>query len=285
MVRLQKTFGAAALCLFLVTPALGTDKPTQGNSAAAVSGSILDGIPITGTVVETMNSSGYTYLQVDSPQGKIWVAIPQTTVKKGQQVTCNPGMEMKGFQSKSLNRTFETIVFSPGMGTKDTIETNTVHQEKQATNKSDTSFAAALEAENNAPAPSAGAMTSAAAMQQTSGSSGAIVPSADIAIEKAGGDNGFTVGECFTRAKELDKKTVVVRGKVMKFSPMIMGKNWLHIQDGTGNPMENSHDLVVTTMDAPEKDAVITVEGVLHANRDFGAGYTYEVIIEDAKVK
>jgi aspartyl/asparaginyl-tRNA synthetase len=93
------------------------------------------------------------------------------------------------------------------------------------------------------------------------------------------------VGECFEQAKNLNSKTVRVRGKVMKVSRMIMGKNWLHIQDGTGNPLKNEHDLVVTTADEPAVDAVVTVEGTLNANRDFGAGYKYEVIIEDAKVE
>ena len=117
------------------------------------------------------------------------------------------------------------------------------------------------------------------------GSSSAIVPAAEVKVEKATGENGQTIEECFARAKDLDKKTVQVRGKVMKVSTMIMGKNWLHLQDGTGNPMSNTHDLVVTTQATPEKGSVVVVEGVLAANKDFGAGYKYDVIIEDAEVK
>ena len=124
-----------------------------------------------------------------------------------------------------------------------------------------------------------------AGMAGASGSTSNIVPSKDISVEKAPGDNAYTVGEIFEQGKKLNDKKVVVRGKVVKVSKMIMGKNWVHIQDGTGNPMKNSHDLVVTTMDEPALDSVVIVKGTLHANKDFGAGYKYDVIIEDASVK
>ena len=65
-----------------------------------------------------------------------------------------------------------------------------------------------------------------------------------------------------------------------------MGRNWVHLQDGTGNPDDNTHDLVVTTSLEPEADwDIITMEGLLTANKDFGSGYSYDVIIEDANLK
>ena len=63
-----------------------------------------------------------------------------------------------------------------------------------------------------------------------------------------------------------------------------MGKNWLHIQDGTGDPMKNSHDLVVTTTDQLSGPKIITVEGTVAADKDFGAGYKYQVLIENATI-
>jgi hypothetical protein len=68
-----------------------------------------------GTVVETMDSGGYTYLCIESGGQKKWAAIPQSQVKVGQQVELRPGMEMKQFTSKTLKRTFDTIVFSGGL--------------------------------------------------------------------------------------------------------------------------------------------------------------------------
>ena len=70
---------------------------------------------LSGKVVETMNSGGYTYVLLENNGKKTWVAIPATAVKVGQDVTCQPGMEMKNFTSKTLNRTFASIIFSGGI--------------------------------------------------------------------------------------------------------------------------------------------------------------------------
>jgi hypothetical protein len=105
-------------------------------------------------------------------------------------------------------------------------------------------------------------------------------------MERAAGENGFTVAELFGKAQELDGKSVRVRGQVVKFNANIMGRNWLHIQDGTGSPDANTHDLVITTSQEAAADwDIITMEGVLAANKDFGSGYSYSVIIEEASLK
>ena len=112
MSSLRTTATCLAFALLMSTPALAADNqaapaPTGPARAAA---SMADAA-LQGTVVETMNAAGYTYLQVESAAGKTWVAIPESTVTKGQQVTCLPGMVMENFQSKTLGRTFPTIVF------------------------------------------------------------------------------------------------------------------------------------------------------------------------------
>jgi len=104
----------------------------------------------------------------------------------------------------------------------------------------------------------------------------------EIKIDKVVG--GYTVSEIFSQAAELNGKTVKLRGKVVKFSPNIMGSNWLHLQDGSGDPMHNTHDLVVTTEQKAAVDDVVVVEGVMTAKKDFGAGYFYEAIIEKAVI-
>ena len=73
------------------------------------------GIPLSGKIVETMDSGGYTYVSLENSGKKTWVAIPASKVKVGQMVTCQPGMEMKNFTSKTLNRTFDSIIFSGGI--------------------------------------------------------------------------------------------------------------------------------------------------------------------------
>ena len=104
-------------------------------------------------------------------------------------------------------------------------------------------------------------------------------------MDRAPGANGFTVAEIFARAAALDGKKVVINGKVVKVSRGIMGRNWIHIQDGTGSPEGKDHDLVVTSQDAPEMDELVQVEGVVRADRDFGSGYRYAALVEDASFK
>lgn len=71
--------------------------------------------PLKGKVIETMDSGGYTYAQIEDKGKKTWVAVPQAKIKKGTVVTFEPGMPMQNFKSKSLNRTFDVIIFSGGV--------------------------------------------------------------------------------------------------------------------------------------------------------------------------
>ena len=112
-----------------------------------------------------------------------------------------------------------------------------------------------------------------------------MAPFAEVKVDKAVGDNAYTVQEIFAKSKELAGKIVRVRGKVVKYNPAIMGRNWIHIQDGSGDPLKNTHDLVATSTEKATVGDVVTVEGKLTANKDFGAGYTYDAIIEEAKIK
>ncbi|MEK6742809.1 MAG: hypothetical protein AABZ15_04335 [Nitrospirota bacterium] len=73
------------------------------------------GDSLSGKVVETMNSGGYTYVSIENGGKRTWVALPDTKVKVGQQITCQPGMPMQNFTSKTLNRTFDSIIFSGGI--------------------------------------------------------------------------------------------------------------------------------------------------------------------------
>jgi hypothetical protein len=101
-------------------------------------------------------------------------------------------------------------------------------------------------------------------------------------IAKAEG--GKTVAEVFAEKDALGGKPVTVRGKVVKVNAGIMGKNWLHVRDGSG--AEGTNDLTVTTAgDLPALGATVVVTGPVTLNKDFGMGYTYDVIVEDAEVK
>jgi hypothetical protein len=105
------------------------------------------------------------------------------------------------------------------------------------------------------------------------------------AVALATGANAHTVQEIVTRAMELNDQSVQVRGRVVKYNPEIMGKNWVHLRDGSGSQNDQSNDLLVTTMSSAQVGDIVTVSGTVHTNKDFGAGYAYKVIIEDATLK
>jgi biotin carboxyl carrier protein len=85
---------------------------TDGTAAKAPAGAAALTASITGKVVETVDGGGYTYLCVEKGGEKTWAAIPASPVKVGQEVTLAPGNTMKNFESKSLKRTFEKIIFT-----------------------------------------------------------------------------------------------------------------------------------------------------------------------------
>ncbi len=109
-------------------------------------------------------------------------------------------------------------------------------------------------------------------------------PATAVAVEKAAGPGAYTVGELFAKGAALNGKKVTVRGKVVKMSAGIMDRNWIHLRDGSGDPAQRTHDLVVTSQDAPAVGDVVTATGTLAKDKDFGSGYRYAVILEQATV-
>jgi hypothetical protein len=91
---------------------------------------------------------------------------------------------------------------------------------------------------------------------------------------------GISIAELFTNPASYENKTIRVKGQVMKFNKAIMKKNWAHLQDGTDH--EGKYDLTVTTDAEVAVGDVVTFEGVVALNKDFGYGYSYEVLLENA---
>lgn len=201
---------------------------------------------VSGKVVETMDSGGYTYINIEKDNKKTWVAVPQTAVKVGQEMSFYPGAAMPNYKSNTLNRTFETIIFSSGPVTKNRSKT----------------------AEN-----------------PHNGKSSISVAKEEVTVDKASGPNAYTVAELYDKRTTLDKKSVMVRGKVVKISANIMKKNWIHIQDGSGNPKDGSHDLILTSQDLPSVGDIVTASGTLMNNKDIGRGYKFDIILEQAEIK
>ncbi len=102
-------------------------------------------------------------------------------------------------------------------------------------------------------------------------------------VAKATGADGRTVEEIWAQREKLKGKPVAVRGQVVKFTP-VMGKNFLHLRDGTGSADTNNNDVTVTTGDSAAVGDVVTAKGTVIVDKDFGAGYAYPVLVDDAKV-
>jgi hypothetical protein len=108
------------------------------------------------------------------------------------------------------------------------------------------------------------------------------VEGADAKVAKASGPNAKTVAEIITQAAGLKDKTVLVRGKVVKYNAGIMGKNWIHLRDGSGSAAAKTNDVLITSMNEVKVGDVVTAKGVVHTDKDFGSGYFYKVIVEEA---
>jgi hypothetical protein len=203
------------------------------------------GAPLQGEVLETRDVEGYTYLRLATPGGETWAAVPTAKVKKGERVTVVNTAVMNNFQSKTLGRTFDSIVFGQlGSGAAP---------------------AAAVPAEPRGNPPAA---TAAAAPKP-------------IKVAKAGGADARTVAEIYKGKAALKDKPVTLRAQVVKVNNGIMGKNWLHLQDGSGSATGNDQDIVVTTQGNAAVGDVVTVKGTVRADVDVGMGYRYAVMIEN----
>jgi hypothetical protein len=198
---------------------------------------------IRGQVVEAINAATYTYVQIDTGSAKVWAAAPQFTVKQGDTVALGDAMPMPNYHSKTLNRTFEVVYFS-----------------------------------GRATVNGAAAVAGQAAVAPARNLPGLAVDLANIA--RAPG--GQTVAEVHSGRAALAGKPVSVRGRVVKFNANIMGRNWLHIRDGSG--VEGSNNLTVTSAGQAKVGDLVLVTGRLAVDKDFGSGYRYALLVEEAKV-
>jgi hypothetical protein len=112
-------------------------------------------------------------------------------------------------------------------------------------------------------------------------SGGNVKPTISLTGIKKAGD-GKSIAEIYSDKSKLSGKKVKVRGRVVKYNGDIMGKNWIHIQDGTGSA--GSNDLAVTSTAGTKVGDLILVNGTVAINKDFGGGYKYSVILEDAQL-
>ncbi len=93
-----------------------------------------------------------------------------------------------------------------------------------------------------------------------------------------------TVAAVYKDKAALTGKTISASGKVVKVNNGIMGRNCVHVQDGTGDAKAGTNNLVVTSKQTAAVGDKVTISGVVVVNRDFGSGYSYPLLIEEATV-
>lgn len=206
-----------------------------GQAAAYdTSAGVSKGASQNGTVLETMEGGGYTYMKLDQDGNMLWIAVRRADVAVGDKVEYIEQMRIPNFTSKTLNKFFDEIVFAKLRG-------------EHAT------------ASPMQPVPE--------------------IAVGDEPIEKAEG--GYTIAEVFANKEALKGKLIRVRGRVVKVSQAIMYRNWIHLKDGTGE--KGSDKIVFRSEDeVAEVGSIVTAEGRLETEKDFGYGYRYEVLVEDA---
>jgi hypothetical protein len=205
--------------------------------------------PISGTVAETINAGGYTYIRIK--ESDIWIATSTMEASEGDQVEYSGGAEMLNFHSKSLDRTFESIWFVQNAS----ISGQGLPQQDAA--------------RGHAPIP--------ANVPQST----AIAAPAPGSIEIP--DGGKAIAEILADSAALHGQTVSLRAMVIKVSENIMGMNWITLQDGTGTAPNNK--LMAISSEMVTVGEVVTATGLLQNDVDLGSGYRYAALLEEATFK
>jgi hypothetical protein len=208
---------------------------------------------LAGVVLEKLDVPSYTYLRIGAPgsEGQ-WAAVSTAKIEVGEKVRVRSQTVMTNFESRTLERTFETIRFGVLDGADSVAAVGT----------------------NLPPGhPSVGGAE--------------LDPRADVPVgkvEKATGPNTRRVAEIFGQKKQLAGKPVRVRGVIVKVTHGVMGKNFAHIKDGSGAPASKDDDLTVTSSVPMQRGQTVMLEGKLELDQNLGAGYAYDVILTDAKI-
>ncbi len=195
------------------------------------------------SVLEVIPTTNYTYLKVFEENMDYWIAVPSMEARKGDLLYYTQAMEMKQFESKELGRTFESVLFVSDISTT--------------------------------PIP-------ATTMPAGASPQGKVLQPRDTALKIDQIEGGISIATLYASPEKFEGKEIHVTGKVVKFSPDIMSRNWVHIQDGTEH--DGHYDLTITTSDKLATGDVETFRGIIRLNKDFGAGYRYDVIMEEARV-
>lgn len=193
-------------------------------------------------VEEVILAPSYMYLRVTEDGKEYWVATTEQPIEVGMTVYYDQGLEMKDFEVKELERTFESLWFVQKFRSGSGMTRN-----------------------DGSVSPHGG---------------GQLEQQSSAAVEKLPG--GVTVAELYASPSNFEGKAVSIRAKVTKYNANIMGRNWVHLQDGTNHG--DNFDVTLTTRDAVEVGDEVVFKATVTLNKDFGAGYKYDIILEEGSL-
>jgi len=226
-------------------------------------------------VQDMLQASEYTYLRVkDNNNSDIWLAVPTIKAKVGDTYYYEGGVEMKKFESKELNRVFESIILLEKINTEPKSSAVVASDNK--------SYSAPVAAGQPAADQGAGADAGTATPASETYKRKATPPEKkEIKVAVAKG--GISIADLYAKKESYSGKTVIIKGQVTKYTPGVMNKNWIHIQDGSD--FSGKFDLTVTSDKEVALGDVVTLVGKIALNKDLGYGYFFDVIMEDAVTK
>ena len=199
-----------------------------------------------GEVLEVKQVPNDTYVRLKTADGESWAAVETAKLEIGTQVSIQNAELMDNFKSTVLNRVFPRIYFG---------------------------------------SLAAGPGTAAVKAAPTHANLPQVEMANSVSVAKAQGPLARTVAEVIKQSSTLKDRPVLLHARVVKYNAAAMGKNWIHLRDGSGSATDATNDLLVTTQDHAKIGDVVLVRGLVRKDKDFGSGYVYKVLVEDATLQ
>jgi hypothetical protein len=195
-------------------------------------------------ISEVIPGSKYVYVLVEENGRQFWISTAKKELNTGETYYYTESILKTAFESKEHNRIFDTLYLVTEL-------VSASHGEQMH-----------------------GFSTEGADKEQLEIVRQSIASEQDSTSEFAG---RIRISDLVDDPEKYEGKKVELKGLCSKVNPGIMGRNWLHLQDGS----KDSYDLVITTDEIVEKGSQITIRGVVKLHVDLGSGYVYPILVEN----
>lgn len=197
-------------------------------------------------VNEILPASRYLYLNVSEGLEQFWIAVRKQDIEIGGIYYYKRAVRKTDFESKENNKVFEEIYLVTNL-----VPANHAHGQKSMSNIETNVEAVAKEQPEVKPSEN-----SKRNVQQ---------------------EGSVKIAELVANIEKYEGKTIQISGECVKINPGIMDRNWIHIKDGS----QDDYDLVITSDAYVAEGTMVTMKALVSVNKDFGAGYTYDLILEN----